>query len=204
MPSAYLFFALPLVALAMAIGLRTSGAVESATSIVSRLRVHLPAARAAAGTEKVPVELVLAVAAAESAGRADARSPQGAVGLMQLLSGTASDMAKRGREPEPDRLDPATSLRLGTRYLALQRRRFSDHELSDELALCAYNAGPAKVSRWLKSTPIEPGATSLGSWIPYKETRDYVRRVGAWRVRWAQLLEDEERARGRVSQIPAD
>ena len=193
---AFLFFLVPIAILATAIGLRASGTVESAPGIVARLRVHLPAARVAAATEGVPLELLLAVASAESAGHAEARSSRGAAGLMQLLSGTASDMARRGREPEPDRLDPVVSLRLGARYLALQRRRFRDSPLSDELALCAYNAGPAKVSAWLQEKPPEPAAPTLGSWIPYSETREYVRRVEAWQRRWAEVLADESHAPG--------
>jgi soluble lytic murein transglycosylase-like protein len=189
--SALLFFALPILILAAAVGLRTSGEVESATSICGRLRAYLPAARAAAASEGVPLEILLAVASAESAGHADARSPKGAVGLMQLLPGTAADMAQRGREPEkPVLTDPATSLRLGARYLAWQRRRFAQHPNGGDLALCAYNAGPSKVSRWLNERPIEPGTTDLGSWIPYRETRDYVRRVRFWTGRWTEILAD--------------
>lgn len=195
--SAYLFFLLPMAILAMAVGLRASGTVESAPSIVGRLRAHLPVARGVAESEGVPLDLLLAVASAESAGHADARSPQGAVGLMQLLAGTASDMAKRGRETvEPDRLDPNVSLRLGARYLALQRRRFRDHPLSEELALCAYNAGPARVSSWLQARPVDPSATHLGTWIRYSETRAYVKRVGAWQQRWAEILAAERDAPG--------
>ncbi len=186
--SALLFFALPLAMIVVAVGLRGSGAVESATTIVGRLRGHLAAARAAADAEGVPLALVLAVAAAESGGHADARSPRGALGLMQLMPGTAEEMARRGREPPPNILDPTVSLRLGARYLALQRRRFRDLPHADELALCAYNAGPSRVSSWLRESPPEPGRAILGSWIPYPETRDYVRRVMAWRMRGFEFL----------------
>lgn len=194
--SALLFFVLPVLVLAGAVGLRTSGRVESASSVVARLLPHVPAAEQAARSEGVPVDLLLAVAATESAGHASAVSPRGAVGLLQLLPGTAQDMARRAREPAPDLRDPATSLRLGARYLALQRLRFAAQPHGEALALCAYNAGPAKVARWIEEQPPEPQAPDLGSWIPYRETRDYVRRVAAWRERWTEILADSAVAAG--------
>lgn len=98
--------------------------------------------------------LVLAVIEVESAYRPDARSHKGAMGLMQLMPSTAAGL------DVDDPYDPDQNLRGGTAYLARMLDRFG----SVELALAAYNAGPEAVARY-DGVP------------PYRETRDYVRRV---------------------------
>jgi soluble lytic murein transglycosylase len=140
----------------------------------------------AADVDAIAADWVLAVIRQESAFDSQAASHAGAVGLMQLLPATARDMARSAGEPAPSRialLDPAQSIRLGSRYLAAMRARFDGN---DVLATAAYNAGPAAVARWL---PTQPMAADL--WmerIPYRETRDYVRRVLAYRVIYAHRL----------------
>lgn len=96
--------------------------------------------------------LVAAIIAAESGFVPDAVSPKGAVGLMQVLpsTGGASDL-----------LDPSSNLDAGSRYLARLLREFNGDL---EMAVAAYNAGPAAVARY-------------GGVPPYTETRKYVRRV---------------------------
>ncbi len=191
------FFAAPPAIVGVAISLRTAGRVDSRAVVGARIRVHLPAARAASERRGVDLALLLAVASVESAGRADARSGAGAVGLMQLMPATARELAaEEGRGP-PDLLDPATSLDLGAKYLARQIARFEGRRETRELALCAYNAGPGAVQRWLDEDPLEPLAPGaapedadphLGRWIPYGETRAFVRRVSEWREHWAAYL----------------
>ena len=137
----------------------------------------------------LPPEWVFAVIRQESAFDADVASHAGAVGLMQLMPGTARDMARDAGLPPPDRLDlidPALNIELGTRYLAAMRERFGGNAV---LATAAYNAGPAAVGRWLPET-----RTAADLWmteIPYRETRDYVRRVLTYRVIYAQRLGEE-------------
>jgi soluble lytic murein transglycosylase len=134
----------------------------------------------------LPPEWVYAVIRQESAFDADVASHAGAIGLMQLMPGTARDMARELARAAPGRLDlidPALNIALGTRYLAAMRERFGGNQV---LATAAYNAGPGAVSRWL---PAEPMAADL--WmisIPYNETRDYVRRVLSYRVIYARRL----------------
>jgi soluble lytic murein transglycosylase len=156
--------------------------------VAARMTSILDVARATANAEGVALPLLLAVASAESGGRARARSDAGAVGLMQLLPGTAADMARAGGEPTPDLTDPTTSLRLGARYLAIQLRRFEGRAYSRDLALCAYNAGPSTVLGWLKTLPPELTARPPVEWVPWKEPRDYVRRVADWERRWSERL----------------
>lgn len=107
----------------------------------------------AANDAGVDPRLVAAVAWTESGFNPDAVSGAGARGLMQLMPGTA-----RGLGVDAD--NPTQNLAGGARYLAEQLDRFG----SVDLALAAYNAGPAAVAR-------HDGVP------PYSETRGYVTRV---------------------------
>lgn len=118
-----------------------------------RLATLIERAATDAGLEAA---LVHAVIRTESAYRADAVSHKGAVGLMQLMPGTAERYAVE------DRHDPAQNLSGGTRYLRDLLEMF-DNDLS--LALAAYNAGENAVIRYGRQIP------------PFKETQGYVRKV---------------------------
>ncbi len=104
--------------------------------------------------------LLAAIAAVESAGRADALSPAGAQGLMQLMPATA----RRFRVSDP--YDPIESALGAARFIAWLRMNLATDRGAAALPalLAAYNAGPAAVARY-DGVP------------PYAETRDYVRRV---------------------------
>ena len=105
--------------------------------------------------------LVLAVVETESREDANAVSPKGAVGLMQVLPETVAEL--NGTPDAPDAADPAVNLDAGCRYLASLLESFGGDV---ELALAAYNAGPGAVRTW-------------GTVPPYRETKDYIARVGA-------------------------
>ena len=130
---------------------------------------------------RLPPELPLAVARRESELRLDARSPAGALGLMQLMPRTARQMASTLKTPfDRARLtsDGAYNARLGTLYL---NRLLARYDGSLVLALAAYNAGPARADRWIETygDPRNP-AIDVVDWIesiPYRETRNYVMRV---------------------------
>jgi len=122
-----------------------------------------------------------AIIRAESAWTADAHSSADAWGLMQLLPGTASQLAKSIKlryGGARDLLDPDTNITLGTRYLGNMATRYDG---SPWLASAAYNAGVDPVGRWLSARDaLEPDF--FIETIPYKETREYVSRVLAFSV----------------------
>lgn len=152
---------------AEASALAVSVAGGAATGDPSRLTGVDALAEKAARLTSVPVNLVRAVMAVESSRRVDAVSPRGAVGLMQLMPGTAKELGVK------DPSDPWQNLVGGARYLARQIGRFGrvDH------ALAAYNAGPGAVERH-------------GGIPPYRETRAYVQRVMAEKARLDQIRPD--------------
>ena len=187
--AALLFFAGPLGLIAIAVSLRTARAVESYRAVMDRVLAYERPARAASLAEEVEFELICAVASAESSGRPDARSSAGAVGLMQLMGATAAELTASRGEPRPDLTDPATSLRLGARYLRIQLQRFGGTSSPKELALAAYNAGPAKVDEWLASSG-NPAPSDALDWIRYTETRTFVRRVLDYESRFRSLARE--------------
>lgn len=123
----------------------------------------------------LPQGLLHSVMRQESAFRADARSPVGAIGLMQLMPRTAELAAHEiGVEHDRDRLTrPRYNLELGAFYL---RKLMDTFEHRAVLALAGYNAGPHATARWL-SGGLELGADVWVARIPYEETRRYVTRV---------------------------
>lgn len=125
--------------------------------------------------------IVLGLMRQESAFNPEAVSWAGARGLMQVMPATASVVAKSlGLPFSRERLlnDPTYNLTIGTAYFSQVLEDFSG---SYVLALAAYNAGPGRVKRWLKSHgDFRRGDIDAVDWIemiPIGETRDYVQRV---------------------------
>ncbi|MBS0193664.1 MAG: lytic transglycosylase domain-containing protein [Proteobacteria bacterium] len=118
---------------------------------------------------------------AESAWNPQARSSADARGLMQLLPSVGASMARAlgvvwaGAQTL---YDPRSNIALGSAYL---RRMLDRYDGRTYLAIGAYNAGAAPVSRWL----AQRGNLDTDLWIetvPYQETRDYIMRVLAFSV----------------------
>jgi soluble lytic murein transglycosylase-like protein len=113
----------------------------------------IEAARASARMHGVPEDLFLRLVQQESGWHEGALSPKGAIGLAQLMPGTAQLL---GVNPH----DPQQNLEGGARYLRAQFDRFGTWDL----ALAAYNAGPEAVQQY-------------GGIPPYAETQGYVRAI---------------------------
>lgn len=124
---------------------------------------------------------VYAVMRQESMFQLDAVSPAGARGLMQLMPGTAEEVARKvGVDYSPSRLvsDAAYNALLGSTYLNTQLERYDG---SLVLAAAAYNAGPGNANKWIAAYG-DPRAANVDPiiWvelIPFQETRTYVKRV---------------------------
>jgi soluble lytic murein transglycosylase-like protein len=116
-----------------------------------------PLIEQAAANHGLDAKLLEALVSAESGFDPRARSRAGAMGLTQLMPGTARELGVT------DPFDPVQNLNGGAKYLAKMLERFG----STELALAAYNAGPGRVEQ-------------AGNQIPnFTETKNYVRKVMA-------------------------
>ncbi len=111
----------------------------------------------AARRHGLPASFVRSVAKAESGFRADAVSPKGAIGIMQLMPETARSL---GADPT----DARQNVDAGARYLRDLLIKYKDDPYQLRKALAAYNAGPGAVDRY-NGVP------------PYRETVKYVERV---------------------------
>jgi soluble lytic murein transglycosylase len=126
----------------------------------------------------LPPALVLGLARQESEFNSTAVSSAGAIGLMQLLPGTAREVAQSlGVDHTTGMLsgDPVHNLRLGSRYLADLIKRYDGNW---PRAIAAYNAGFGRVDGWAPTPSKTP--EQVVDWIesiPLPETRSYVQRV---------------------------
>ncbi|MDB6060411.1 MAG: hypothetical protein JWM78_514 [Verrucomicrobiaceae bacterium] len=141
----------------------------------------------AAKNTTLPIQWLYAITRQESAFMADARSPVGALGLMQLMPDTAKQVA-RGQQLRitPDQLlQPATNIRLGSVYLNDLARRFDGNRI---LATAAYNAGPSRIGNLLRNQNAALAADVWVEILPYKETREYVQNVLTFAVIYGERL----------------
>lgn len=137
---------------------RSESVTSSAPAITrqSRSDIYLPFIQESATRHNVDVELIKAVISVESNYKPDAVSPKNCKGLMQLHPDTAKRYGVR------DIFDPSQNIEGGVRYLRFLMDYFNNDMTR---VLAAYNAGENAVVRH-NGIP------------PYKETQDYVRRIG--------------------------
>ena len=125
---------------------------------------------------RVPENIVYAVIKVESKFDSSAESSVGALGLMQIMPDTFSWLTN-------DRLgdrfsvgmlyDPETNIKYGVYYLSWLYDRYADWDIT----LAAYNAGPGNVDKWLEDPTVSDLETGKLINIPFKETREYVKKV---------------------------
>ena len=120
---------------------------------------------------RIDPALALAHMRQESNFRADAVSPAGAVGLMQVMPTTANAMARRNGYDAGSLFDPTANIEYGQSFIETMRSSTSTQGQLPKV-IAAYNAGPLPVARWSYMAPADP-LLWIES-IPYWETRYYV------------------------------
>ena len=143
--------------------------------------------RQAATRSGVSLPLLMGLSRQESLFRVDARSPAGARGLMQLMPGTAREVARSLGKSQPSTSDlyqPTLNIELGSMYLA---DRLAEVNGNRALAAAAYNGGPHNLKKWIDAYGDQPLDLFIES-IRFRETREYVKlvlsfsAVYAWRL----------------------
>ena len=134
---------------------QTQGIRVTRSAVTERARAYDDLISEHSRTNGVRADLVRAVMQVESGFNPFARSPKGAMGLMQLMPATAKQYGVSNA------FNPAENVRAGVAYLRQLLDRYNNNE---ELALAAYNAGPGAVDKHGRSVP------------PYRETQSYVTR----------------------------
>lgn len=121
---------------------------------------------------EVDSKLVYAIIKQESNFQNDACSSKGARGLMQLMEGTANEIAEKLEYTDIDLNNPETNIKLGIKHLADLINKYN----SNEMAIVAYNAGIGNVDSWIDKGIINKDGTNLEK-VPYRETNMYLRKV---------------------------
>lgn len=116
--------------------------------------------------------LVASVINVESGYKKDSVSSAGAIGLMQIMPSTASEIASKLNIKEYDLSDTKTNIEFGCYYIRYLLNRYSNNV---DLTLASYNAGPNNVDNWINGNIKFIDQTKLN--IPFKETRNYVKKV---------------------------
>lgn len=143
-----------------------------------------------AETYNLDPALIYGVARRESAFKVDARSSTGALGLMQLMPGTARYQSKLLGVDKPtvdELLTSEKNIFLGSAYLHNMLNRFHGNQV---LATAAYNAGPNRIDKYIPKTSTVPADIWVDT-LPIRETREYVRAVLAYSTIFNWRLDKE-------------
>lgn len=131
-------------------------------------------------SEKYQVDenLIFAIIKTESNFDKDVSSNKGAVGLMQLMTDTAKEVALKNdieldvNNIEQDLLNPEKNIEIGTKYAEMMIKKYENIQV----ALAAYNAGTGTVDNWIEKGIIKADGSDIEN-IPFKETNMYVRKI---------------------------
>ena len=137
---------------------------------------HWETIKAESAKNNLDPYLVASLIRQESEFNPSAISPANAYGLMQMLPSVGKSLAREEGISHFETfqlLDPATNIRLGTRYLRKTLNRFGG---VTEYALAAYNAGDERVVDWQAAGPYQ-GIDEFVESIPFTETREYVQAI---------------------------
>ncbi len=122
----------------------------------------------------------------ESKFNTQARSPKGALGLMQMMPETATWVAQQMEDDEftLNQLEnPEVSIRMGTWYLSSLKKEFKGNQV---LMLAAYNGGRGNVKQWMGRYDWDMSFTEVDQ-IPFLETKEYVDKVLNSKKRYQEL-----------------
>lgn len=131
------------------------------------------------GGFKVDQALMLAIMRQESAFHPAIRSRVGAMGLMQVMPGTADQVRRmQGKQPTSRWLlnQPDFNMAISQDYILYLQQEFSDNLI---YMIAGYNAGPGNVRKWQRRLGAEDDPLLFVESIPFEETRTYVMRVMA-------------------------
>jgi soluble lytic murein transglycosylase len=132
--------------------------------------------RQQAADKNVDASLIAGVIYTESRFR-DQTSSAGAKGLMQLMPETADYIARKSggtRFQQTDLATPQINIAYGTWYLRYLLDKYDGDTI---LTLAAYNAGEGKVDAWRAAAEANGERFDVAQHVPYKETREYIKRV---------------------------
>jgi len=164
---------------------------------------HEALIRSYAAKRQVPAAVLYAIIRTESAFMDDARSPAGALGLMQVMPATGRETARRIGATLPSAralLNPEKNVMIGSAYLKQVLDRFDG---SFSMAAAAYNAGPHRVRSWLPESGCVPADIWVDT-IPFTETRRYVRRASFYATVYQWRLDEPiERISSRLTAVNA-
>ncbi|MFQ3249275.1 MAG: soluble lytic murein transglycosylase [Glaciecola sp.] len=134
---------------------------------------------------KIDPEWAFAIARRESSFMSDAVSSARAFGLMQVLPSTARYLENK-RVSNRSLMNPNTNAKLGSKYLRYLMDKVDNNMV---LATASYNAGWSRVKGWLPNSETV-GADLWVETIPYKETRNYVKAVMAYKQIYQHQLSE--------------
>ncbi|MGB1320615.1 MAG: transglycosylase SLT domain-containing protein [Vibrio gallaecicus] len=134
-----------------------------------------------------PITL-MSLARQESALDADANSPVGARGIMQIMPATAKYTAKKYKlayQGRDELYEVGKNIEIGSHYLDGLLNQYDNNRI---FALAAYNAGPNRVKLWRKRTDGKLDAYAFIEAIPFKETRGYVQNILMFETYYRDIL----------------
>lgn len=134
---------------------------------------------------EIPPQLIYSIMRAETFYRDNLISPVGALGLMQVMPDTFEKIRKYGGIKIKDPFNPYESMKASAWYLSKLVKRFDGSYIA---AIAAYNAGPHRVTEWVKKYRGMENYLFV-EMIPYQETRNYVKKVLRYFLIYSYLYE---------------
>lgn len=146
-----------------------------------------------AAAQNVSLSFLYGISRQESMLNPVIKSPVGAVGLMQLMPGTAKMVSRQNKWKYSGTMsltNPEVNVRLGSAYIRDMLDKFGNNRV---LAAAAYNAGPGRIPRWESKDGLTRDVAAYVENIPFNETRKYVQNVLLYDAIYNKLITGEEK-----------